>query len=86
MLQVSIFGQTLSGVKELATTDTGAPDTNVIAVFQFGEVGEETVLIQIIYLFLAGQLLVTRQGDDLHTRSHHEECHIETDLIVAGTC
>ena len=38
MLQVSLLGQPLRGVKYLATADAGAPNTHVVGVFQFGEV------------------------------------------------
>ena len=44
------------------------------------------MLVQVVHLFLTGELLVTGQCDDLHTGSHHEEGHIETDLVVTGTC
>ena len=44
------------------------------------------MFVQVVHLFLARQLLVACQRDDLHTRSHHKEGHVETDLIVASTC
>ena len=85
MLQISILRQPLCGVEQLTTTDAGSPDTYVVAVLQFGEIGIESVLIQIVNFFLASQFLVASQRDDFHTRSHHEEGHIETDLVVACT-
>ena len=30
--------------------------------------------------------LITGQCDDLYTRSHYQEGHVETNLVVAGTC
>ena len=44
------------------------------------------MLVQEIHLFLTRQFLVAGQGDDLHTRSHHEESHVETDLVVTSAC
>ena len=85
MLQIGILGQSLSGVEQFAATDAGSPDTYVIRILQFGEVGEESVFVQIVNFFLAGQFLIASQCDNLHTRSHHEEGHIETNLVVACT-
>ena len=86
VLQISLLGQTLCGVEQFATTDTGSPDTYVIRILQFSEVGKESVFVQEINLLFTCQFLVACQCDNLHTRSHHEECHIKTDLVVAGTC
>ena len=44
------------------------------------------MVVQIVHLFLTGELLIAGQGDDLHTGGHHQESHVETDLVVAGTC
>ena len=43
------------------------------------------MLVQIVNLFLSAQRMVTGQSDNLHTGSHHQEGHIETNLVVAGT-
>ena len=43
------------------------------------------MLVEVVYLLLTRQVAVTCQGDDLHTRSHYEECHVKTYLVVAGT-
>ena len=86
MFEVSFFGQSLSGVEQLASADAGAPDAYVVRVLQLGEVGLETVVVQIVNLFLAREFLVACQGDDFYAGSHHQESHIEADLVVAGTC
>ena len=85
MFEVSLFGQSLCGVENLTAADTGSPNAYVVGILQFGEVGKESVLVQIVHFFLAAQRMVARQGDNLHAGSHHEESHIETDLVVAGT-
>ena len=85
MLQVGILGKALSGVEQFATADRGAPDTYVVRILQFGEVGKESMLIEEVDLLLTRELLVACQGDNLHAGSHHEEGHVETDLVVAGT-
>ena len=43
------------------------------------------MLVQVVYLLLSAQVAVTRQGDNLHPRSHHEECHVKPYLVVART-
>ena len=58
VLQVSIFRQTLSRVKEFTAADAGTPDAYIVRIFQFGEVGKESVLVQVVYLFLTCQLFV----------------------------
>ena len=85
MLQISTLRQALLRVENLTAADTGTPDTHVVRVLQLCEVGIETVLVQVVHLFLTTQVLVACQGDDFHTGSHHEECHIETNLVVTGT-
>ena len=86
MLQIGAFGQSLGGIKQLTTTDTGAPDTYIIRVLQFCEVGKETVLVQEVNLLLTCQFLIAGEGDDLHARRQYEESHIETDLVITSTC
>ena len=85
MLKIGLFGQSLCGIENLTTADAGSPDTYVIGILQFGEIGKEAMLVQIVNLFLATQCMVTGQSDNLHTGSHHQEGHIETNLVVAGT-
>ena len=86
VLQVSLLWKTLGWVENLTTADTGSPDTYVIRILQLGEVCIETVFVQVINLLLTRKRLVTSQGDDLYTRSHNQEGHVETNLVVAGTC
>ena len=85
MLQVSTLWQSLCRVQYLTTTDRGAPDSHVIRILQLGKVGWEPILVQIVYLLLTAQSHVTRQGDDLLTRSHHKESHIEAHLVVSSS-
>ncbi len=85
VLQVGLLGQALRGVEKLAAADAGAPDAHVVRVLQLGEVGREAVVVQVVHLLLARQLLVARQGDDLHARCHDEEGHVKAYLVVAGT-
>ena len=85
MLQISLLGQSLCGVEQLAATDTGTPDADVIRILQLGEVSKVAVGVQVVHLFLTSQIAVARQGDNLHTGSHHQEGHIETDLVVTST-
>ena len=40
VLQVSLLGQSLCRVKNLAAADARAPDANIVRVFKFGEVGK----------------------------------------------
>ena len=86
VLQISLLRKTLGWVENLTTADTGSPDTYVIRILQLGEVCIETVLVQVVNLLLTRKCLVTGQCDDLYTRSHHQEGHVETNLVVAGTC
>ena len=44
------------------------------------------MLVQVVNLLLTRKRLVTSQCDDLYTRSHNQEGHVETNLVVAGTC
>ena len=85
VLQISLFGQSLGGVEYLAAADAGAPDTYVVRILQLGEVGKESVLVEVVNLLLARKGLVACECDNLHTRRHYEECHVETYLVVAGT-
>ena len=61
------------------------PQTHVIGVFQFGEVGGKTVLVQVVNLFLTAQCHVACQRNDFHARSHDEESHVEATLVVTRT-
>ena len=85
MFQVGAFGQSLCRIQNLTTTDGGAPQTHVIGVFQFGEVGGKTVLVQVVNLFLTAQCHVACQRNDFHARSHDEESHVEANLVVTRT-
>ncbi|CCY55282.1 unknown [Bacteroides eggerthii CAG:109] len=85
MFQVGAFRKSLCGIQNLAAANGGAPQTYIIGIFQFGEVGCETMFVQVVYLFLTAQCHVACQGDDFHTRSHDEESHVETYLVVACT-
>ena len=86
VLQVSLLWKTLGWVENLTTADTGSPDTYVIRILQLGEVCIEAVLVQVVNLLLTRKCLVTCQGNDFYTRSHYQEGHVETNLVVAGTC
>ena len=83
MLQVSTFGQSLLRIEYLAPADAGAPQTDVVAVLELGEVGKVAVLVEVIHLFLTGQVAVAGQRNDFHARTHHEERHVEAYLVVA---
>ena len=85
VLEISFLGQTLGGVENLATADAGAPDAHVVRIFQFGKVGKETVLVQVVDLLFTRESLVACEGYDLYAGSHHQEGHVETYLVVAGT-
>ena len=86
VLQISLLWKTLGWVENLTTADTGSPDTYVIRILQLGEVCIETMLVQVVNLLLTRKRLVTCQCDDLYTWSHNQEGHVETNLVVAGTC
>lgn len=83
MLQVSLLGQSFCRVENLATADARAPDANIVRVFKFGEVGKLSVSVKIVDLLLARQSLVACKRDNLNARSHDEERHVETYLVVA---
>ena len=85
LFQISALGQSLRGIKNLATADRGSPKTYVIGIFQLREIGLETVLLQVVDLFLAAQGHIAGQRDNLHVRSQYQESHIETDLVVTGS-
>ena len=85
VLQVSLLRQSLCSVEQFASADAGAPDAHIIRIFQFGKVGKEAMLVQIVHLFLAGEFLVACQGDYLHAGCHHQEGHVEPYLVVAGS-
>ena len=85
VLQIGAFGQPLRGIQNLATANGSAPQTYVIGIFQFGEVGGKAVFVQIINLFLTAQCHVACQRDDFHARSHDEESHVKTNLVVTRT-
>ena len=84
VFQVSLFRESLRGVEKLAAADARSPDAYVVGVLQLGKVGRKAVLVQIVHLFLTRQLLIACQCDDLHSRRHHEERHVEANLVVAG--
>ncbi len=86
VLEVSTLRQSLRGVEYLSAADACPPDSNVVAVLQFREIGEVAVGVQVVYFLLAGEVLVAGQSDDLYSRSLHEEGHVETYLVVAGAC
>ena len=44
------------------------------------------MLVQIIDFFFAAEGMVTGEGDDLLARGEDEECHVETNLVVACAC
>ena len=85
MFQIGAFGKSLCGVQNLTAANGSTPQTYVIGIFQFGEVGCKAVLVQIIYLFLAAQSHVACQRDNFHARSHDKESHVETNLVVTRT-
>ena len=85
MLEICAFGKSLCAVQNLTTTDTGSPDAHIVAVLQLGKVGKVAIGVQIVHLFLATKVAVAGQGDDFHTGSQHQEGHVETDLVIAGT-
>ena len=85
MLQVSLLRQSLGWVEKLAAADTCTPNAYVVRVLQLGEVGKEAMVVEVVNLFFASQFVVACQCDYLHSRSHDEESHVETYLVVAGT-
>ena len=85
LFQICALGQSLRGIKNLAAADRGSPKTYVIGIFQLREIGLETVLLQVVDLFLAAQGHIAGQRDNLHVRSQYQESHIETDLVVTGS-
>ena len=85
MLEVSFLRQTLCRVEKLATTDGCSPKSYIIRILKFGEVGIESMLIEVINLLLTAQCLVTSHGYYLLTRRKDLECHIETNLVVTGS-
>ena len=85
LLQVSTFRKSLCRVKYFAATDGSSPQTHIVRVFQFFEVGFETVAVQIVHLILTGQCHVPGKGDDFDSRRHDKEGHIETHLVIART-
>ena len=85
VLQISLLGQSLCRVEQLAAADTRSPNAHIVGVFQLCKVGKVPVCVQIVHLLLACQVTVARQRDNLHTRSHHEERHVEPNLVVART-
>ena len=86
MFQISALRQTLGRIEKFTAADTRAPDTYIVTIFEFREVGKEPVGIEIVDLLLTRQFLVTGERDDLHLRCHDLKGHIETNLIIAGTC
>ena len=83
MFQISALRQSLIAVQNLAATNRRAPDTYVVGILQLREIGIITVLVQIIHFLLTAQVAVARECDDLHPRRHHQEGHVETNLVVA---
>ena len=43
------------------------------------------MLIEVVYFLLTRKVAVASKGDNLHTGSEHQECHVEAYLVVAGT-
>ena len=85
VLQVGRFGQSLCRVQYLASADGSSPDAHVVRVLQFREVRIITVGIEVVHLLLTREVAVTGQGNDFHTGCHHQEGHVETYLVIAGT-
>ena len=44
------------------------------------------MFFQIIDFVVAAQCHIACQRDDLDIRSQHQECHVETDLVVSSSC
>ena len=73
LFQISALGQSLRGIKNLATADRGSPKTYVIGIFQLREIGLETVLLQVVDLKITAQGHIAGQRDNLHVRSQYQE-------------
>ena len=86
MFQISTLGQALVAVQQFAAADGSPPNAHVIRILQFREIRMETVGVQEIHFFLAAQVAIARQRDNLHARRHDEKRHVETDLVVARAC
>ena len=84
LFEVCRLREALLAVQNLAAADGGAPDADVVGIFQFCKIGLKTVRVEVINLLFAAQVAVAGQGDDLHLRAHHQESHVKTDLVVAG--
>ena len=83
LFEISVFGQALARVENLAATNRRTPNAHVVGVFHLRKVGNEAVTTQIFDFFFAAERLVAREGDDFHTRRHNQEGHVETHLVVA---
>ena len=44
------------------------------------------MLVEVVYLVLAGQSHVACECYDFHARSTDKECHVKAYLVVAGSC
>ena len=86
LFQISTFRQTLCGVENFAAADGSSPQTYIVGIFQFREVCFEAMFFQIVDFVVAAQCHIACQRDDLDIRSQHQECHVEADLVVSGSC
>ena len=43
------------------------------------------MFVQIVNLFLTAKCMVTCERDDLYSRSHNQESHIKTNLVIASS-
>ena len=85
VLQVGTLRQALLRIEYLAATNACPPEADIVAVFELCEVGKVAIPVEIVHLLLSGEVAIARQSDDFHARAHHEERHVEADLVVAGT-
>ena len=45
----------------------------------------ETTCVEVVNLLLTGKGLIASERDNLNAGSHHEEGHVETNLVVTST-
>ena len=85
LFQISTFRQSLCRIQDFTSTDGSTPDTYVIRIFQFGEVGFESMFLQVIDFIVTAQCHVAGKCDDFHSGSHNQESHVETHLVISCT-
>ncbi len=82
LFEIGALRQALLRIEDLPAADRCTPEPYVIGILQFREVGRKAVGVEVIHFLLPRQVPVAGERDDLYAGTHHQEHHVEADLVV----